>query len=95
MSKTVLADSIASRNDISKAEAKRAVDMVFDGMEAGLKGLKKGDESYSIGNFGTFYITKRKARQGINPRTGEPIKIKASRNLRFRPYAQLKRVAGC
>ena len=95
MSKTNLVEGIAKRHDISKAEAKRIVECVFEEIEAGLKGLKKGEETYNIGNFGTFYITKRKARQGINPRTGESIKIKASRNLRFRPYAQIKRAAGC
>ena len=95
MSKTNMADNIAKANDISKAEAKRMVECVFAEIESGLKGLKKADATYTISGFGTFHVTKRKARKGINPRTGESIKIKASRNLRFRPYAQLKSAAGC
>ncbi|MEL7486823.1 MAG: HU family DNA-binding protein, partial [Pseudomonadota bacterium] len=48
-----------------------------------------------IGTFGTFTITKRPARKGRNPRTGEQIKIKASKSLRFRPSTNLKSAAGC
>lgn len=95
MSKTNLVESISSKHKISKAEAKQCVEMVFGEIENGLKGLKKGEETFTISSFGTFYITKRKARKGINPLTREPIKIKASKSLRFRPYAQLKRAAGC
>ena len=95
MSKTHLIEGIAKRQKMSKADAKRCVEFFFEEIEAGLKGLKKGEETYNIGNFGTFYVTRRKARQGINPRTGESIKIKAARSLRFRPYAQIKRAAGC
>ena len=49
---------------------------------------------YTIGNFGTFTITKRPARKGRNPQTGEAIRIKASKVLKFRPAATLKRSAG-
>ena len=96
MSKTDLISNVATKENISKAEAKRLVETVLGEIENGLKDLRKGpDETYNLGNFGTFYITTRKARAGINPRTQEPIRIKASKNLRFRPYAQLKRSAGC
>ncbi|MCY4034603.1 MAG: HU family DNA-binding protein [Hyphomicrobiales bacterium] len=96
MSKTDLISNVATKENISKAEAKRLVETVLGEIENGLKSLRKTpDETYNIGNFGTFYITTRKARTGINPRTQEPIEIKASKNLRFRPYAQLKRSAGC
>ena len=50
---------------------------------------------YTIGTLGTFTVTKRPARKGRNPRTGEEIKIKASKSLRFRPSANLKTAAGC
>lgn len=96
MSKTDLIDNVATKENLSKAEAKRLVETVLGEIENGLKTLrKKPDETYNLGNFGTFYVTTRKARTGINPRTRETIQIKASRNLRFRPYAQLKRSAGC
>ena len=80
---------------MSKAEAKRTVDLVLGEVEveAGLKKSKK-EGRYTIGNFGTFTITKRPARKGRNPQTGEAIRIKASKVLKFRPAAALKRSAG-
>jgi DNA-binding protein HU-beta len=78
---------------VSKAEAKRMVDLVFGEVESGLKKAKK-DGRYTIGNFGTFTIGKRPARKGRNPRTGEQIRIKASKVLKFRPAAKLKGAAG-
>jgi DNA-binding protein HU-beta len=94
MSKADFIDAVAKKGDVSKADAKRAVELVFDTIEVGLKGVKTGGK-YQIGTFGTFVTSKRAARQGRNPRTGEPIKIKASKSLRFKPSAQLKKAAGC
>mgnify|MGYP003657640257 CR=1 FL=1 len=51
--------------------------------------LKKNGKVQLVG-FGTFTVTKRAARKGINPKTGEPIKIKASKSVRFKPGATLK-----
>ena len=62
-------------------------------VEAGLKKSKR-EGRYTIGNFGTFTIAKRKARKGRNPQTGEAIRIRASKVLRFRPSATLRRAAG-
>lgn len=61
--------------------------------KAGLKNSKK-DGKYTIGTFGTFTISKRGARVGRNPRTGESIKIKASKTLRFKASTSLKKAAG-
>ena len=83
-------ENVAKKGNISKAESKRVVDLVLGEIEAGLK--KEG--RYTIGNFGTFTITRRPARKGRNPRTGEAIRIKASKALKFRPAAALKRGAG-
>lgn len=94
MSKAEFIEGVAKRGKMSKAEAKRAVELVFDEIEAGLKKTKTS-EKYTIGTFGTFAISKRKARMGRNPQTGEAIKIKASKSLRFKPASQLKRAAGC
>lgn len=94
MSKADFIENIASKANVSKSEAKRMVEMVFHEVEAGLKKAKK-DGRYSIGTFGTFSVTKRPARKGRNPRTGEEIKIKASRSLRFKPASNLRRAAGC
>jgi len=94
MSKSDFIEAVAKKGKISKADAKRAVELVFDTLETGLKSKKK-EGRYQIGTFGTFSITQRAARKGRNPRTGEPIKIKASKSLRFRPSSQLKKAAGC
>ncbi len=94
MSKSEFIEAVAKRGKISKAEAKRAVELVFGEVEAGLKSSKSAGK-FTIGTFGTFSITKRAARKGRNPRTGEPIKIKASKSLRFKPSMQLKKAAGC
>jgi len=94
MSKADFIERVADAGDLSKAEAKRAVELVFGQIEAGLKASKK-EGKYTIGTFGTFAVSKRKARMGRNPRTGEAIKIKASKTLRFRPSSQLKESAGC
>ncbi len=94
MSKADFIDRVAETAGVSKSEAKRIVEVVFGEVEAGLKKAKK-DGKYTIGTFGTFQVTKRPARKGRNPRTGEEIKIKASRSLRFKPSTNLKRAAGC
>ena len=94
MSKTDFVDAVAKQGKVSKADAKRAVEMVFGALEIGLKGVKNGGK-YQIGTLGSFRVTKRGARMGRNPRTGEAIKIKPSKSLRFKPAAQLKEAAGC
>ncbi|MDP6342483.1 MAG: HU family DNA-binding protein [Alphaproteobacteria bacterium] len=94
MSKAALIERVAKKGKLSKAEAGRTVDLVLGEMQAGLKASKKAGK-YTVGTFGTFSISKRKARKGRNPQTGEPIKIKASKVLKFKPAAQLKKAAGC
>jgi len=94
MSKAEFVEAVAKRGNISKADAKRAVELVFDTIQAGIKGAKNGGK-YQIGTFGTFTITKRGARLARNPRSGETIKVKASRSLRFKPAGALKDAAGC
>ncbi len=94
MSKAALVERVAKKGKLSKAEAGRTVDLVMGEIQAGLKGAKK-EGKYTIGTFGSFSVTKRAARKGRNPQTGEPIKIKASKVLKFKPAAQLKRAAGC
>lgn len=94
MSRADFIEQVAKTGKLSKAEAKRQVDLVLGQVEAGLKKSKSAG-SYTIGNFGTFRVSKRAARKGRNPRTGEPIKIKASKALRFKPSTVLKKAAGC
>lgn len=93
MSKSAFVERVAKKGGMSKAEAKRAVELVIGEMEAGIKAAKSTGK-YTIGTFGTFTISKRPARMGRNPRTGEEIKIKASKTLRFKPSTVLKKAAG-
>ena len=95
MSKADFIKNVAKKGNITAAEAKRHVELIFDTIEAGLKSAKGNGGAYQIGTFGTFRISKRGARMGRNPKTGEAIKIRASRSLRFKPAAQLKEAAGC
>ncbi|WP_375205597.1 HU family DNA-binding protein [Hyphococcus sp.] len=94
MSKAEFIAHVAQAGDLTNAEAKRMVELVFGEIENGLKRARK-DGKYTIGTFGTFTISKRPTRTGRNPRTGEPIQIKASKSLRFRPSSTLKDAAGC
>ena len=93
MSKSDFILAVAKKAELPKAEAKRVIELVFGTIEASLKGLKGGGK-LPIGNFGVFTVAKRPARMGRNPRTGEAIKIKASKKLRFRPATTLKTAAG-
>ena len=70
----------------TKKEAQEAVDCVLSSIT---KALKKGDTVTLVG-FGTFKVTKRKARKGRNPQTGEEIDIKASKAPKFTPGKALK-----
>jgi DNA-binding protein HU-beta len=86
VNKTDMIDHIATQADISKAAAARALDAFVGGVKTA---LKKGS-SVSLVGFGTFTVTRRQARTGRNPRTKEPIKIKAARVPKFRPGKALK-----
>ncbi len=95
MSRADFIENIAKRTKVSKAEAQRMVEAVFGEIESGLKSSKKAEDGrFAIGGFGVFSVSKRGARMGRNPRTGEQIKIKASKVLKFRPAANLKKAAG-
>ena len=86
MNKSELIDQIAKSADLSKAAAGRALDA---GIAAVKASLKKGSMVTLVG-FGTFYVGKRAARSGRNPRTGDAIKIKAAKVPKFRAGKGLK-----
>ena len=86
MNKSELIDAIAKSADISKAAAGRALDGT---VKAITTSLKKGGMVTLVG-FGTFFVGKRAARSGRNPRTGAAIKIKAARVPKFRSGKALK-----
>ena len=86
MTKTELIDKIASGAGLSKADASRALDATLDAVKAS---LKKGQKVTLVG-FGTFAVTKRKARKGRNPRTGQVINIPAAKTPKFTAGKALK-----
>ena len=86
MNKQELIGQVADMSGLNKGDAIKAVEAVFDVISAS---LKKGDEVRLVG-FGTFSISKRKASTGRNPRTGEPMTIKASTQPKFKAGKGLK-----
>ena len=86
MNKSELIDAIAESADVSKAAAGRALEAA---VEAVKKALRKGDAVTLVG-FGSFYVGKRAARSGRNPRTGASIRIKAAKVPKFRAGKGLK-----
>lgn len=86
MNKQELVAVVAEKTGLSKADAGKAVDGVF---EAITDALKTGDEVRLVG-FGTFAVAERAATEGRNPRTGEKIAIPASKQPKFKAGKGLK-----
>ena len=86
MNKQELIGQVADQSGLSKGDASKAVEAVFDSITGA---LKKGDEVRLVG-FGTFSVSKHKASTGRNPRTGEPMTIKASTQPKFKAGKGLK-----
>jgi DNA-binding protein HU-beta len=87
MNKADLIGSIAKDAGITKERANLAIDSLLGNVT---KSLKKGGRVTLVG-FGTFYTSKRKARTGRNPQTGEAIQIKAKRVARFKAGKELEK----
>jgi DNA-binding protein HU-beta len=86
MTKAELIEKMADSAEISKAAAGKALAACLDSVKVS---LKKGQKVSLVG-FGTFSVTKRKARKGRNPKTGETIKIAAAKVPRFSAGKGLK-----
>tara|TARA_A100001011_G_C13876295_1_gene661144 strand:+ start:186 stop:461 length:276 start_codon:yes stop_codon:yes gene_type:complete len=86
VNKNDLISSVADSSGMSKADAGRAVDGVFNSIASA---LASGDDVRIVG-FGSFVVTHRAASTGRNPRTGEEIQIPASKQPKFRAGAPLK-----
>jgi DNA-binding protein HU-beta len=82
--------AIAEQSGLTKADADRALEAMFKVVK---KALKSGD-TVSLVGFGTFVVRKRAARSGRNPRTGDTIKIKASKVPAFKAGKALKDALG-
>ncbi len=86
MTKAELIDKIAASAGVTKADAAKSLDATIDSVKAA---LKKGQKVTLVG-FGTFSVNKRKARKGRNPRTGQEIKIPATKVPKFTAGKSLK-----
>jgi DNA-binding protein HU-beta len=86
MNKSELIDAIASKSDLSKAQASQALEATFAAIEQALK----SGEAVTLVGFGTFSVKERAARTGRNPKTGEPIQIAASKVPGFKAGKGLK-----
>jgi len=87
MTKAELVAKVAKDAKITKAAAGKSLDAIIDGIT---KALKKGDRISLVG-FGTFSVSKRKARTGRNPQTGKPIKIAARKVAKFKAGSELRK----
>ncbi len=86
MTKEELVAKIAKETKLSKAQSTRALNSMLEGITSS---LKKGKRVSFVG-FGTFSVSKRKARTGRNPQTGESIRIPAARVPKFKAGKALK-----
>jgi DNA-binding protein HU-beta len=86
MNKGELIASVANKAGLKNTEATKAVEAVLETLT---ETLSKGDDVRLVG-FGTFSVAKREARDGRNPRTGETLKIPATKIAKFKPGKELK-----
>ena len=86
MKKSELVEAVAAAAGLTKADATRAIDATFATIT---KALKKGTK-VPVAGFGTFAVSKRAAREGRNPRTGETVKIAARNAVTFKAGTALK-----
>jgi DNA-binding protein HU-beta len=86
MNKGELIASVANKAGLKNIEATKAVEAVLETLR---ETLAKGDDVRLVG-FGTFSVSERAAREGRNPRTGETLKIPATKVAKFKPGKELK-----
>ncbi len=86
MNKNDLVAAVADSTGLSKTDAAKAVDSVFEEITTALK----NDDEVRLVGFGSFSVANRAASQGRNPRTGEPMQIPASRQPKFKAGKGLK-----
>lgn len=86
MTKADMINKIAKDTKISKVQAKTALETFVEMCQ---KEVKVG-RPFRVSGLGSFILKKNKARKGVNPATGEQIKIKASKRMAFKPSSQVK-----
>ena len=85
MNKSELVSAVAQKSGLTKVDAKKALDGVLESISEELK----NDGRVVLVGFGSFSVTERSARKGINPRTKEPIDIPAKKVVKFKPGSEL------
>lgn len=90
MNKTELAEKVIEKAGLSKAEANKAINAIFDPESGAIAEALKGGEKVSIAGFGSFEARTREARKGRNPQTGKEIDIAASTSAGFKAGKGLK-----
>ena len=88
MTKADLVDDVANAAELTKKDAERLVELVFDSI---IQSLNKG-EKIELRGFGSFRVRGRGARRGRNPKTGEPVNIPAKRVPYFKAGKELKEI---
>ena len=86
MKKSELVEAVATKAGLTKADATRAIEATFEVITAALKDGNK----VPVAGFGTFAVSKREAREGRNPQTGETVQIPARNAVTFKAGTQLK-----
>jgi DNA-binding protein HU-beta len=86
MTKAELIAKVAADAQVKKADAEKAINSLIKTVS----GTLKAQGRLALAGFGTFVVTARKAREGRNPQTGKPIKIPATKVVKFKPGKQLK-----
>ena len=87
MSKAFIASIIQETTDCTGVAANAAAGILIDAI---VKQLKK-EGGFTLPSFGTFTVRKTKARKAMNPRTGEAVKVKAGKTVRFKASPNLKK----
>lgn len=85
MNKTEFINSVAEKSGLSKVDAKKAVEAFVETVS---DELKKGEKVALLG-FGSFTVTEKAARKGVNPKTKQPIEIPARKSVKFKAGAEL------
>lgn len=85
MNKSELVSAVAQKSGLTKVDAKKALDGVLEAISEELK----NDGRVVLVGFGSFSVTERSARKGINPRTKEPIDIPAKKVVKFKAGSEL------
>lgn len=85
MNKTEFINSVSAKAGLSKVDAKKAIDAF---METVSEELKNGGKVALLG-FGSFSVTEKSARKGVNPKTKQPINIPARKSVKFKAGSEL------